>query len=108
MTARDPESAGMAGAEVPAGQAGASGEITLDALREVFDEWWLWEGSGQCHAMRTGTFEAEGPRSLIRPYVAADTPQGLADQLSLQEWLRRMSAAELEAVWRDGLGAVAQ
>jgi hypothetical protein len=33
---------------------------------------------------------------------------GLAEQLSLQEWLRRMSAAELEAVWLDGLEAVAR
>jgi hypothetical protein len=57
--------------------------------------------------MRSGTARTEGPRSLIRPVVFAMTLVGLAEQLSLQEWLRRMTAAELEAVWRDGLAAVA-
>jgi hypothetical protein len=57
--------------------------------------------------MRAGAIAGEGPRSLIRPVVCTMTLRGLAEQLSLQEWLRRMSAAELEAVWRDGLAAVA-
>jgi hypothetical protein len=34
------------------------------------------------------------------------TLEGLAEQLSLQEWFRRMPAAELETMWRDGLAAV--
>jgi hypothetical protein len=34
------------------------------------------------------------------------TPDGLGEQLSLQEWFRRMPAAELEAAWRNGLAAV--
>jgi hypothetical protein len=47
----------------------------------------------------------EGPRSLIYPVVGATSLEGLADQLSLQEWLRRMTDEELDAVWREGIAA---
>ena len=87
--------------------AGESGEVTAAMLRETFDHWRVFEKDGRWWAMRAGAVAGEGPRSLIRPVVCAMTLRGLAEQLSLQEWLRRMSAAELEAVWRDGLAAVA-
>jgi hypothetical protein len=81
------------------------GEITADMLRATFDHWRIFEQDGRWWAMRAGTATTEGPRSLIRPLVCAMTLHGLAEQLSLQEWFRRMPAAELEAVHRDGLAA---
>jgi hypothetical protein len=84
------------------------GEVTADMLCETFDHWRIFEKDGRHWAMRPGAVEQEGPRSLIRPLVCAMTLVGLAEQLSLQEWLRRMTAAEFEAVWRDGLVAVAR
>jgi hypothetical protein len=91
-------------AVIPAGEAG---EITLDAVRETFDHWRIFERDGRCWAMRSGTVTADGPRSLIHPLACALTPAGLAEQLSMQEWLRRMPPDELEAVWREGFAAVA-
>lgn len=87
--------------------AGEFGEITAEMLRETFDDWRIFERDGRRWAMREGTATTEGPRSLIHPVLCAMTLDGLAEQLSLQEWLRRMTAAELEAVWREGLAAVA-
>jgi hypothetical protein len=98
---------GKAGSQAAVDAAGV-GEVTADMLRETFDHWRIFEKDGRHWAMRPGAVEQEGPRSLIRPLVCAMTLVGLAEQLSLQEWLRRMTAAELEAVWRDGLEAVAR
>ena len=91
-------------AAVPVGD---FGEVTVEMLRVTFDHWRIFEKDGRLWAIRAGAATGEGPRSLIRPVVCAMTPEGLGEQLSLQELLRRMSAAELEAVWRDGLAAVA-
>ena len=91
-------------AAIPAGE---SGEMTLDTVRETFDQWRVFEKNGRCWAMRSGTVTAHGPQSLIQPLVWALTAAGLAEQLSLQEWLRRMPPDELEAVWREGFAAVA-
>jgi hypothetical protein len=100
---------GEAAPQAAAGLAAESGEITAEMLRETFDHWrifwcgrWLW-------AVRSGeTAVVNGPGSLIRPVVLAATVLGLAEQLSLQEWLRRMTAAELEAVWHDGIAATGE
>ena len=83
------------------------GGITADMLRATFDHWRIFERDGRWWAMRAGPVAEAGPQSLIHSTLCAMTPGGLAEQLSLQEWLRRMTAAELEAVWRDGLPAVA-
>jgi hypothetical protein len=88
--------------------AGEFGEITGTMLRETFDHWRIFEKDGRWWAMRAGTITEKGPQSLIHPVICAMTLEGLAEQLSLQEWLRRMSSAELEAVWHDGLAAVAR
>jgi hypothetical protein len=82
------------------------GGITVDMLRTTFDHWRIFEKDGRWWAMREGMATTEGPRSLIHPVVCAMTLDGLAEQLSLQDWLRRMTPGELEAVWRDGLAAV--
>ncbi len=91
-------------AAVPAGE---FGEITAEMLRVTFDHWRIFEKDGKWWAMRSGAITAGSPQSLLLPLVCAVTAEGLAEQLSLQEWLRRMPAAELEAVWREGLAAVA-
>lgn len=84
---------------------GEFGEITADTLRSTFDHWRIFEKDGKWWAFRGGEATASGPRSLIQPVVGAMTPKGLAEQLSLQEWLRRMTAGELDAVWREGISA---
>jgi hypothetical protein len=96
---------GEAGSQAAA-LAGGLGEVTAGMLRQTFDHWRIFEKDGRWWAMRAGAATTEGPRSLIRPVVCAMTLDGLAEQLSLQEWFRRMPAAELEAVYRDGLAAV--
>ena len=83
------------------------GTVTLEMLRETFDHWRIFLADGRCWAIRPGgVAAASGPRSLIRPVVGALTPDGLAEQLCMQEHLRRMTAQELEAVWRGGFTAV--
>lgn len=85
----------------------AAGQVTAEMLRATFDHWRVFEKGGRWWAAREGPVMTEGPRSLIHPVLRAVTLGGLAEQLSLQEWLRRMPEAELEAVWRDGIGAAA-
>lgn len=98
---------GEAAPQPAAGLADEFGGITAEMLQATFDHWRIFETDGRLWAMRPGTARTEGPRSLIHPVVCAMTPLGLAEQLSLQEWLRRMTAAELASVWRDGLALVA-
>jgi hypothetical protein len=58
-------------------------------------------------AFRSGMAVGQGPASLIQPVVTAASLTRLAEQLCMQEWLRSLPAAELEAVWRGGTMAVA-
>jgi hypothetical protein len=81
--------------------------ITMLVLREVFDQWRIFERDGRLWGMRGGTVTSEGAESLIRPVIEAGSLKEMAERLSLQEWLRRMSPAELEAVWDGGIAAVA-
>jgi hypothetical protein len=87
---------------------GGLGEIRAEDVRAAFDHWRIFEMDGRWWALRPGIATTAGPRSLIHPVVCATSLEGLAEQLSLQEWLRRMPAHELEAVWRDGFAAVAR
>jgi hypothetical protein len=82
------------------------GSITVEMLRETFDQWTIGETAERLVAIRTGCFVAIGPRSLIRACVMADSAARLAEQLGLQAWLESLSGAELEAVWRSGPAAV--
>jgi hypothetical protein len=93
---------GEAVSQAAAGLADEFGEITAEMLRGTFDHWRIFEKDNRWWAMREGAARTEGPRSLIHPVVCAMTLDGLAEQLSLQDWLRRMTAEELEAVWRNG------
>jgi hypothetical protein len=83
------------------------GSLTVEMLRETFDHWTIAkrETGGWLLAIRSGWFDADGPRSLIRGCVMADTTTGLAEQLGIQAWLESLTAAELEAVWHDGSAA---
>jgi hypothetical protein len=83
------------------------GSITVEMLRATFDHWTIAEreDDGRLLAIRSGCFVADGPRSLIRGCVLADTTTGLAEQLGIQVTLESLTAAELEAVWRDGPAA---
>ena len=83
------------------------GGVTLEMLRATFDGWTAAETGGRFWAVRSGSFTAVGPESLIRGCVMAGTAVGLADQLCLQAWLESLPAAELAAVWRDGTAATA-
>jgi hypothetical protein len=98
---------GEAAPQAAAALADEFGGITMEMLRATFDHWRIFQRDDWCWAVRAGVATTEGPRSLIQPVVSAMTLVGLAEQLSLQEWLRRMTAAELAAVWRNGLAAVA-
>ena len=80
--------------------------ITLVTLQDAFDHWRIFPKRGRYCAMRSGTVTVNGPLSLILPVVWADTLEELGDVLSLQEWLRRMTAKELDLVWRHGLDAL--
>jgi hypothetical protein len=113
MSEAAPQAALGRGNEVPEASALTDAElgellgcITVQMLRETFDEWTIGEAAGRLLAIRTGSFGAIGPRSLIRGCVVAETTTGLAEQLGIQAWLESLSAAQLEAVWREGPAAV--
>jgi hypothetical protein len=99
-----PEAASLEG-RLAALLAGEFGEITADSLRTTFDQWRVLERDGKWWAFRGGEVVQAGPRSLIQPVVGASSLERLAEQLSLQEWLRRMTGEELDAVWREGIAA---
>jgi hypothetical protein len=82
------------------------GAVTLEMLRETFDQWTIGRVSGRLIAIRSGIFATQGPRSLIRGCVLADTVDGLAEQLGIQAQLEALPAADVEAVWRDGVTAI--
>jgi hypothetical protein len=79
------------------------GSITVEMLHETFEQWTIGEAAGRLLAVRTGCFGADGPRSLIRGCVMADTTVGLAEQLGIQAWLESLPAAGLEDLWRERL-----
>ncbi len=90
-------------------EADGFGEVTVDMLRAAFDRWRIYKAGGLWWAMRSGENQVPGgPRSLIRSLLSAATVIGLGEQLELQEHLRGLSAAELEAVWHQHAGGDAR
>ena len=84
-------------------------EDYAETLRGIFPHWRIYKASGQWWAMRSGENDfTVGPRSLICSVAGSGTVVGLAEQLSLQEHLRRLSPADLEAVWRGLLAGAAR
>ena len=80
--------------------------VTLVMFQDTFEDWRIFCRNGRYWAMRAGTVTVNGAQSLILPVVWANTLEELGDALSLQEWLRRMTAEELDLVWRYGLDAL--
>lgn len=74
--------------------------VDLEALRAACPGWHIAGVSGTWHAFRGGIFMLDGPWSLLRRHLHADTLLDLAEQLSLQEYLDDLSEQELAEVWR--------
>ena len=75
--------------------------VDLEALRAACPGWHIAGVSGTWHAFRGGIFMLDGPWSLLRRHLHADTLPALAEQLSLQEYLDGLSEPELAEVWRQ-------
>jgi hypothetical protein len=75
--------------------------MDLGALRTACPGWHIAGSPGTWHAFRGGIFMLDGPWSLLRPYLGADTLTALAEQLCLQAYLDGLSDRELTEVWRQ-------
>ena len=75
-------------------------EVDLELLRAACPGWHIARVSGTWHAFRGGVFMLDGPWSLLRCHLHADTLLALAEQLGLQEHLDSLSEPELAEVWR--------
>jgi hypothetical protein len=75
-------------------------ELEHGSVRASFPGWRLGGEPGSWCTFRGGVIALEGPRSLLRCYLCADTLPGLAEQLGLQEYLDGLSDQELAEVWR--------
>lgn len=76
-------------------------EIDLELLRAACPGWHIAGVSGTWHAFRGGVFMLDGPWSLLRRHLHADTLLALAEQFGLQEYLDSLSDQELAEVWRQ-------
>lgn len=74
--------------------------VDLTLVRSTFPSWHITGAEGCWFAVRGGLEMHAGPRSLLRCLVSAPTLVGLAEKLSLQEYLDGLTAEELEEVWR--------
>jgi hypothetical protein len=79
----------------------STGELDLDAVRATFPGWHIGRSCGNWYAFRGGAVALGGPRSLLRCCLRADTLQGLAEQLGLQEYLDGLSDQALADVWQQ-------
>ncbi len=75
--------------------------IDLESVRATFPGWRIYHVSGNWHAFRSGTSMLDGPRSLLRCHLHADTLLALADKLCLQAYLDGLSDQELTEVWQQ-------
>ena len=76
-------------------------ELDLDSARATFPNWRIVGERGTWYAFRGGLVELEGPRSLLRCYLRADTLLALADKLCVQHFLDGLSDQELAEVWQS-------
>ncbi len=74
--------------------------VDLEALRAACPGWHIAGVSGTWHAFRRGIFMLDGPWSLLRRHLHADTLLALAEQLGLQEYLDGLNEQELAEVWQ--------
>ena len=77
-----------------------SRELDLDSVRATFPDWRIVGEQGTWYAFRGGLVELDGPRSLLRCYLRADTLLALADKLCVQHFLDGLSDQALAEVWR--------
>lgn len=75
-------------------------KLELGSVRATFPGWRIGGERGTWYAFRGGIEMLEGPRSLLRRYLHANTLQDLAEQLGLQEYLDGLSDQALTDVWR--------
>jgi len=75
-------------------------EMDLESLRAACPGWHIGGSSGNWHAFRSGVSMLDGPWSLLRRHLHADTLVGLAERLDLQEYLDSLSDQELAEVWQ--------
>lgn len=75
-------------------------EVDLASLRAACPGWHIAGSSGNWHAFRGGVAMLDGPWSLLRRYLHANTLQDLAKRLGLQEYLDGLSEPELAEVWQ--------
>jgi hypothetical protein len=74
--------------------------LDLESLRVACPSWRVGGSSGNWHAFRSGISMMDGPWSLLRCHLHADTLLGLAERLCLQEYLDGLSEQELAEVWQ--------
>lgn len=67
----------------------------------TFPGWRVYHISGNWHAFRSGASMLDGPQSLLRCHLHADTVLALADKLCLQTYLDGLSDQELAEVWQQ-------
>jgi hypothetical protein len=70
-------------------------ELDLDSVRATFPGWRIGGAPGNWYAFRGGLAALDGPWSLLRRHLRADTLMALAEQLCLQEYLDSLSDQEL-------------
>lgn len=76
-------------------------ELDLDSVRATFPGWRIGEAPGNYYyAFRGGLVALDGPRSLLRRHLRADTLLALTEQLCLQNYLDGLSDQELAEVWQ--------
>jgi hypothetical protein len=74
--------------------------VDLESLRVACPGWHIAGSSGNWYAFRGGLSMLDGPWSLLRRHLCADTLLVLAERLCLQAHLDGLSGQELAEVWQ--------
>lgn len=74
--------------------------LDLESLRVACPGWHIGGSPGNWHAFRSGISMMDGPWSLLRRHLHADTLLALAERLCVQAYLDGLSEQELAEVWR--------
>ena len=75
--------------------------LDLESLRVACPGWHIGGSPGNWHAFRSGISMLDGPWSLLRRHLRADTLLALAERLCLQDYLDGLSYQELAEVWQQ-------
>jgi hypothetical protein len=74
--------------------------VDLQSLRAACPSWHIAGSPGNWHAFRGGISMLDGPWSLLRCHLHADTLLDLAERLTLQAYLDGLNDQELAEVWQ--------